>query len=124
MPEYENLEVQSGARSSYRPKREDQRNDDGEHESSLFDAERNFNSPTVYDVSGRHTQQTALASRSHWGSRRVPQALQRFCRVPVRRGEPHQTPMRAEVGPISTVRFGGQLQRNQTVVPPFHGAVQ
>jgi hypothetical protein len=37
MPECEDLEVQSRARSSCRPKREDQRNDDGDHESSLFD---------------------------------------------------------------------------------------
>jgi hypothetical protein len=55
MPECEDLDVQSRARSSCRPKREDQRNDDGGHELSLFDAERNFNRRTAYDVSGRHT---------------------------------------------------------------------
>jgi hypothetical protein len=54
MPECENLELQSRARSSYRPKGEDRRNDDGDHESCLFDDERNFNPRTVYDVSWRN----------------------------------------------------------------------
>jgi hypothetical protein len=70
MPERENLEVQSRARSSCGPKREDQRHDDGEHESSLFDAERHFNQRTASDVSGRHSAKATVSGNPRM--RRLP----------------------------------------------------
>lgn len=45
MPEREDLNVQRHARSSYWPKGEDQRNDDGAHESRPFDAEQLQSTP-------------------------------------------------------------------------------
>jgi hypothetical protein len=59
MPECEDLEVQSRARSSCWPKREDQRNDNGDHAPSLFEAERTFNQRIVFEISGRHNAQAA-----------------------------------------------------------------
>jgi hypothetical protein len=59
MPERQDLEVQSRARSSDSPKREEQRNGDGGNESSLLDVERSFNQRTAYDVSGRHRSHSA-----------------------------------------------------------------
>jgi hypothetical protein len=47
MAEREDLEVELRAIERL-TKREDQRNDDREHESSLFDAERTFNQRTAY----------------------------------------------------------------------------
>jgi len=49
MPESEDLEVQSGPRPSYGPKRKEERNNEGEHESSLFDAGRKFNPRPAYE---------------------------------------------------------------------------
>jgi hypothetical protein len=68
MPEREDLEVQSRARSSCGPKREDQRNDDRGHESSLFDVERKLNQRTAYDVSGSHRRIRAGAISALWAS--------------------------------------------------------
>src|SRR4030095_5339585 len=55
------------ARSSCRPKPEDQRNDDGGHGSRLFDAERNFNERTAYDVLVGTAERLAGSSELHCG---------------------------------------------------------
>jgi hypothetical protein len=63
MPEREDLDVQSHA-SELLTEARNQRNDDGGHESSLFDVERYFNQPTADDVSGSHRTKASLEALS------------------------------------------------------------
>ena len=56
MSEREDFEVQRRAGPDQRPKRVEQRDDDGRHGSSLSKNSRNLNRRSAYGVSGRHRQ--------------------------------------------------------------------
>ena len=55
----EDFEVQRRVRPDHEPKRVEQRDDDGCHESSLSKNSRNLNRRNPYGVSGRHSRLVA-----------------------------------------------------------------